>query len=56
MMKVVEKTEGRDLNYSVLSYDEFYYRLSVRDRFITEILNGKHTVLVDAENVLKEQK
>ena len=52
-LKQVEKFEAREVNYSMLSYDEFYYRLSVRDRFITEILNGKHTVLVDADNVLK---
>lgn len=54
-IKQIEKIEGRELNYSVLSYDEFYYRLSVRDKFITEILNGKHAVLIDADNVLKEQ-
>lgn len=52
-IKQVEKFEARELNYSVISYDEFYYRLSVRDRFITEILNGAHTVLVDTDNVLK---
>lgn len=56
IMKEVEKQEGRDLNYSVLSYDEFYYRLSVRDKFITEILNGKYTVLVDTDDMLKSQK
>jgi hypothetical protein len=49
----IEKTEGRELNYSVLSYDEFYYRLSVRDKFITEILKNKHAVVLDADNVLK---
>jgi len=52
-IKQIEKSEGRELNYSVLSYDEFYYRLSVRDKFITEILNGKHAVLLDTDNVLK---
>ena len=52
-MKQVEKMEGRDLNYSVLSYDEFYYRLSVRDKFLTEILTGKHAVLLDTDNVLR---
>src|SRR6266496_3682412 len=41
IVKQIEKVEGREINYSVLSYDEFYYRLSVRDKFITEILNGK---------------
>ncbi|MBI3889348.1 transcriptional regulator [Candidatus Saccharibacteria bacterium] len=56
IMKDIEKSEGRDLNYSVLSYDEFYYRLSVRDKFITEILNGKYSVLVDADNMLRSQK
>jgi hypothetical protein len=52
-VKQIEKLEGRELNYSLLSYDEFYYRLSVRDKFITEILNGKHSVLLDADSVLK---
>ncbi len=56
VMKEVEKLEGRELNYSVLSYDEFYYRLSVRDKFITEILNGKYSVLVDTDDMLKSQK
>lgn len=54
-MGQIEKSEGRELNYSMISYDEFYYRLSVRDKFITEILNGKHSVLLDTDNVLKMQ-
>jgi len=48
----IEKAEGRDINYSVLSYEEFYYRLSVRDKFITEILNSKHAVIVDKDKIL----
>lgn len=52
-IKAIEKIEGRELNYSTLSYDEFYYRLSVRDKFITEILNGKYSILVDTDNMLK---
>lgn len=56
VIKRIEKGEGRDINYSVLSYDEFYYRLSVRDRFITEILNGKYTVVTDKDDVLKSQE
>jgi hypothetical protein len=53
-IKTIELGEGREISYSVLTYDEFYYRLSVRDRFITEILNGKYTVLVDQDNVLSQ--
>ena len=56
LIKDIEKAEGRELNYSVMSYDEFYYRLSVRDKFITEILNGKYTVLVDTDNMLNSRK
>ncbi len=51
---IIERLEGRDINYSVLSYDEFYYRLSVRDRFITEILNSKHSIVIDRDNVLSQ--
>ena len=51
-IKAAEKQEGRELNYTAMSYDEFYYRLSVRDKFVTEIINGKHTVLVDTDNLL----
>ena len=52
----IEKSEGRELSYSLMQYDEFYYRLSVRDKFITEILNSNHLVIVDTDNVLKSQK
>lgn len=51
-IKTLEKKEGRELNYSVLSYDEFYYRLSIRDKFITELLSSKHVVLRDNEQIL----
>jgi hypothetical protein len=43
-MAIIEKLEGREINY----------RLSVRDKFITEILNAKHTVAIDKDNVLSQ--
>lgn len=49
----IEKNEGHDLNYSILPFEEFYYRYSIRDKFITEILNNTHMVVVDTDNVLK---
>lgn len=55
-IKSLEKQEGRELNYSVMKYDEFYYRLSIRDRFITELTRGKYTVLRDDEHILMSQK
>ncbi len=53
LVGLIEKEQGRELSYSVLSYDEFYYRLSVRDKFINDVLTNKHQVLVDVDNILK---
>lgn len=50
----VEKSEGRDINYTVMPYDEFYYRLSVRDRFINEVLSSKHDIIVDEDHILEK--
>ena len=49
----VESAEARELAYTVLTYDEFYYRLSVHDRFISDILTNKHSVLLDVDGILK---
>jgi len=54
LIKNIEKSEGREINYCVLVYDEFYYRLSVRDRFITEIINGKNKIIIDKDNIIKK--
>ena len=54
-VEAIEKQEGRSINYSHMPYDEFYYRLSVRDRFISEILSGRHEVLLDTDNVITRQ-
>jgi len=56
LIKMVEKAESREINYASMDYDEFYYRLSVRDRFIIEILNNKHSVLIDTDKLLSQQK
>jgi predicted transcriptional regulator len=56
LIKGVETNEGREINYSIMPYDEFYYRLSVRDKFITEILKAKHNVVVDKDKVLSSER
>lgn len=55
VIKRIEKSEGREINYSVLPYDEFYYRLSIRDKFITEVLGSDHRVVVDKDNILTKE-
>lgn len=54
VIAMIEQAEGRELQYSVIPYDEFYYRLSVRDKFIMSVIGNKHQALVDIDNILKE--
>jgi len=49
----IESDIGRELSFTVLPYDEFYYRLSVHDQFIGGIIRNKHQVLIDTDGVLK---
>lgn len=56
LIKAIEKNEGREINYSIMTYDDFYYRLNIRDRFITEIINGKHNIILDKDAVLNKIK
>lgn len=56
LVSEIETDEGRELNYSGMTYDEFYYRLSIRDRFINQIISSKHDVLVDVDSILESQK
>jgi len=53
-IKELETDENKSLNYTVMSYEDFYYRLSIKDRFVTSIIGGKHTVLADAEQILSD--
>ncbi len=55
-VQMIEKLEGRELNYSTVPYEDFYYRLSIRDRFIMEVLHSKHAVIVDKDNVLSQKE
>lgn len=46
----LENTEaeiGRNLNYVSMSTDEFRYRKSMFDKFVIDILEGPHKVLID---------
>ena len=50
--EVVEKKEGKPLNYVIISRDDFKYRLSVKDRFLKEIMEMQHIVQYDPEGML----
>jgi hypothetical protein len=51
-MKELEEDENKQLNYAVMEYQDFYYRLSIKDRFVMSVINTKHTVIADTEQIL----
>jgi len=40
-VKELEEDEGKPLNYVVMEYQDFYYRLSIKDRFVMSVINTK---------------
>lgn len=53
-IKELEEEENVTLDYLIMEYQDFYYRLSVKDRFIATIINSKHTLLQDVEGILSK--
>lgn len=53
-IKELEEEENKSLNYAVMSYEDFYYRLSIKDKFVTTVISAKHTVIADTENIVTE--
>ena len=54
--EVVEKKQGKPLNYVILSGDDFSYRLAVRDKFVTEVLAMEISDTYDPDGILRELK
>lgn len=51
--EVIEKKQGKPINYVIMSTDDFTYRRSVRDRFIEDILEMEITEIIDPEKIIK---
>ena len=52
--EVIEKKQGKPINYVIMSPDDFTYRKSVKDRFIAEVLEMEITEIIDPEKIIKE--
>lgn len=51
--EVVEKKQGKPLNYVILARDDFLYRKSVKDRFIMDLLEMEIAEAYDPEGIVK---
>ena len=50
----IENKEGRELNYMILSMEDFYYRYTTQDTFIKGLFESSHKVIFDKEDLLKK--
>ena len=53
--ELVEKKLGKPINYVIMSPDDYKYRVSVRDRFVKEIMEMEISDIIDPERILKEE-
>jgi hypothetical protein len=57
LIKELEAEMGREINYSLMNLEEFKYRLKMFDKFVLEILEQPHEVIVnEVEGMIKEIK
>ena len=54
--EVVEKKQGKMINYAIMSPEDFAYRKSVHDRFIEDVLEMEITEIIDPDNIIKDKK
>ena len=50
----IENKEGRELNYMILSMEDFYYRYTTQDTFIKGLFESNHKVIFDKEDLVKK--
>jgi len=43
----LEQEEGFEINYSIISEDDYNYRSTIKDRFISDVEQAKKTIIVD---------
>ncbi len=53
--EIIEKKQGKPINYVIMSPDDFTYRKNVKDRFINEVLEMEIIEIIDPENLIKDR-
>lgn len=51
--EVVEKKQGKPLDYVILRRDDYLYRRSVKDRFVMDMLDMEMAEVYDPEGIIK---
>ena len=53
--EIMEKKQGRPMNYVILSMEDFAYRRSVRDKFLQDVFDMEISEILDPEKIIKER-
>lgn len=57
LIEELEAELGKEINYSLMDMQEFKYRLKMFDKFIFELLEQPHEIVINkVENIIKEAK
>ncbi len=57
LIEDLEAEMGQEINYSLMNFEEFRYRIKMFDKFILEILEQPHEIIVnEVEGIIKEIK
>lgn len=54
--EVIEKKQGKMINYAILSPEDYSYRRSVKDRFVEDIFEMEIIEIIDPEGIIKGKK
>lgn len=50
--EVIEKKQGKTINYAIMSPEDFTYRKSVHDRFVEDVLEMEIIEIIDKEGII----
>lgn len=53
LIKQLERDAGGSLNYTIMTQSDLYYRITIHDRFILNVLEAKHAVILDEAGLFK---
>ena len=51
--EIIEKRQGKPINYVIMSIDDFNYRKSVKDKFLEEIFEMEISAIIDPDKIIK---
>ena len=50
----LEKTENKEIRYTIMPLNNYQYRVQINDRFINNVLGAKKQVIINSQGLLVE--